>query len=272
MKNIKYILLIITGIFFTACTDVVDVDLETGPTRLVVDAQLQWLKGTDGSEQVIKLSTTTGYYEQEIPVVTNATVFITNSEGTVFTFNENNGTGNYICNNFIPVIGEEYTLTVEYNEETYVGTETLYAVSEISEIVQDNEGGFGGDDIEVRIKWMDNPDEINYYMVRFDTDRLPYPDYDVMDDEFFQGNEMFTFIDDEDFEAGDVVDMKLYGISEQYFNYMMTLLGVTEGGGSPFQTPPVGVRGNMVNIDNEDNFPVGYFSITETDKTSYTIQ
>ena len=61
MKNIKYILLILTVFFFSACEEVVDVDLNTAPPRLVVDASINWVKGTDGSQQTIKLTMTGSY-------------------------------------------------------------------------------------------------------------------------------------------------------------------------------------------------------------------
>ncbi|RWX01630.1 DUF4249 family protein [Flavobacterium cerinum] len=275
MKNIKYILLILTAVFFTACEKVVDVDLDTAAPRLVVDASINWLKGTDGSQQKIKLTTTTGYYSKDIPIVSGATVFITNTTtNTVFNFTETAGTGEYFCNNFLPVINNTYVLTVMHNGETYNATEKLYAVPKISRVIQDNEGGFLNEDIEIRFFFMDNPAENNFYLIRYDTDVLPYADYNVLDDEFFQGNEMFDFIDNEDFKAGDVVGLNLYGISERYNNYMSIVISMVEGGAGsgPFQTPPVNVRGNMVNQTNSKNFAYGYFRLSESDKLEYTIQ
>lgn len=274
MKNIKYILLILTVFFFSACEEVVDVDLNTAPPRLVVDASINWVKGTDGSQQTIKLTMTGSYYENTVPTVSGATVFVTNSANTVFDFIETPGTGEYVCTNFVPVIGETYNLTVQHDGQTYTATETLYAAPEISNVIQDNEGGFLNEDIEVRFFFMDNGLENNFYLVRFDTDVLPYPDYDALKDEFFQGNEMFDFIDHEDFKTGDVVGLRLYGVSERYYNYMMILISMVEGGAGsgPFQTPPVNARGNILNPTNEDNFALGYFRLGEVSSVDYTIQ
>jgi hypothetical protein len=275
MKNIKYIILILTVFFFSACEEVVDVDLNTAPPRLVIDASIDWVKGTDGSLQTIKLTQTTDYYQETVPTVSGATVFITNSANTVFDFIEIPDTGEYVCTNFVPVIGESYTLTVQHDGQTYNATETLYAVPEISNVVQDNEGGFLNEDIEVRFFFMDNGLEDNFYLVRFDADDvLPYPDYDALKDEFFQGNEMFDFIDNEDFKPGHVVGLRLYGVSERYYNYMMILISMVEGGAGsgPFQTPPVNARGNIVNFADENNFALGYFRLGEVSSVDYTIQ
>lgn len=273
MKKLLYITCILSTLVFTGCEEVVDVDLDTAAPRLVVEASINWTKGTAGNEQTVRLSTTAGYYQTEVPAVSNATVFITNSTGTVFNFTETPGTGYYVCNNFEPVINETYTLTVINGDETYTATESLYAVPEIGTIQQDNEGGFLGDEIEVRFFFQDNGAEDNWYMTRFAADVFPYPDYDVEDDNFTQGNEMFSFISDEDFASGQVLDIKLYGISERYYNYMQILLNVAGGGGGgPFETPPATVHGNLVNQTNEANYALGYFRLSEVDALLYTIQ
>lgn len=274
MKNIKYILLLFTMVFFVSCEEVVDIDLDTAAPRLVVDASINWVKDTPGNSQRIKLTTTTGYYQNEIPAATGATVFITNGANTVFDFIETPGSGEYFCDNFVPEIDQTYTLTIVYQGETYTATEKLYAVPEISRVEQNDEGGFLGENIEVRFFYQDNALEDNFYMVRFDTEVLPYPDYDVLNDEFFQGNEMFDFIDDEDFKAGQPLGIRLYGVSERYYNYMMIVISMIEGGGGsgPFQTPPVNARGNMINQTNEKNYALGYFRLGEVDTLNYVIQ
>lgn len=273
MKNIKYILLILTVFLFAACEEVVDVDLNTGPPRLVVDASINWVKGTDGSQQKIKLTMSGSYYENTVPVVSGATVFITNSTNTVFDFIETPGTGIYECTNFVPLIGETYTLTVQHNAETYTATETLYATPNIDEYTQTNDGGFTGDNIEIEYFFQDSPNEKNFYMARIDTNIYPFPHYGALKDEFEQGNQMSLIVSDEDLKAGDFVGIKFYGISERYYNYMSILISVTEGGtgSGPFQTPPVNARGNIVNQTNENNFAMGYFRLGEETPVDYTI-
>ena len=80
MKNIIILLTIIIPSFFLhSCEEVVNVDLKTEAPRLVVDAGINWYKGTAGNEQKIKLTTTTDYYSHTIPVVLGATVSIKNA-------------------------------------------------------------------------------------------------------------------------------------------------------------------------------------------------
>jgi Domain of unknown function (DUF4249) len=273
MKKLLYITILLSGFLFTGCEEVVDVDLDTAAPRLVVDASINWVKGTAGNEQTIRLTTTSGYYETTVPPVSNATVYITSGSGNIYNFTESASPGYYTCTNFEPEIGQTYTLTVINGDQAYTATETLYAVPEIGNIVQDNEGGFFGEDIEVRFYYQDNGAENNWYMVRFDANVLAFPDYDVMDDSFTQGNEMFGIFIDEDLAPGDVLDIKLYGTSQRFYNYMLKLLEVAgSGGGGPFDTPPATVRGNVVNTINEGNYALGYFRLSEVDTAQYTVQ
>ena len=61
MKYIYIITAIIFSFFLHSCEEVIDVDLKTEKPRLVVDAGINWYKGTAGEQQKIKLTTTTGY-------------------------------------------------------------------------------------------------------------------------------------------------------------------------------------------------------------------
>jgi Domain of unknown function (DUF4249) len=263
-----------TSIFFASCEEVIDLDLDTAAPRLVVDASINWIQGTDGSEQKIKLTMTGDYYGNTVPPVSGATVFITNSASTVFNFVETPNTGEYVCTDFVPAIGETYTLTVINDGETYTASEKLFAVPQIDNLVQDDEGGFTGDEVELRYYFQDNGAENNFYLARVDSDIYPFPHYGAIKDEFEQGNQMSVIVSDEDFEAGKIVDFKLYGISERYYNYMTILISLTEGGtgSGPFQTPPVNARGNIVNQTNQNNFALGYFRLSEVDAMTYTIQ
>lgn len=87
---------------------------------------------------MIKLSTTTGYYSAEFPTVSGATIVVTNTANTAFSFTETTNTGEYICTNFEPVIGETYLLTIILNGETYTATETLINAPSIEDSIEQN--------------------------------------------------------------------------------------------------------------------------------------
>ncbi|SFW46538.1 protein of unknown function [Sinomicrobium oceani] len=269
MKRFLFSILIIS-ILLMSCEDTIKADLDTADPRLVIDAGITWVKGTSGSEQVIKLSTTTGYYDTEIPVVSGATVYMTNGEEQVFDFVETPGTGNYVCNNFIPVIGEEYRLTVIADGITYEATERMISVPEISSVEQNEEGGFLGDEKEVKFYYQDDPEADNYYLTRFDVSFLATSEYDVSDDSFTQGNRMFENFSHEDMKTGDVVNIRFSGISERFYNYMSLVIDASDG--NSFSVPAANIRGNIRNQADEQDYPYGFFRLSQAEIISVTIE
>lgn len=270
----KYITLFVLALTMISCEDVVNVDLETAEPKLVIDASILWEKGTLGNEQTINLTTTTGYFNADIPKVSGATVYITNSSNTVFPFLETvPNSGAYVCTTFVPVINETYTLTVQYNGTTYRATAPLLATPTIDSIQQNTVQGFGGDEIQVKFFYQDNGAENNFYLVGVKNSKLAIPEYGVISDEFFQGNQMFGFYTNENLEANVQLRCKLEGITERYYNYMNKLLNIAGNqGGSPFSTPPATLRGNIINQTNEANYPLGYFHLSEVDYVDYTVE
>jgi hypothetical protein len=272
MKVITYISIAIALFFFVSCEDVVSVDLNTAAPRLVVDASINWQKGTDGAVQKIILSTTTDYYSNVIPKVTGAAVSIKNSEGSTFTFTETPNAGEYQCNNFEPIIGETYTLTLVYGGATYTATETMQSVTPIETVAQKNDAGFSGKDYEIIVSYQD-PLAKNFYMARFFADVFKTPTYMLIGDEFSNGNQKSWNFSHEDLKQGTSVAITHYGISENYFNYMSKIISASGNSNSgPFQTTPAAVRGNIVNQTNIDNYALGYFSLNEVDSENYIIK
>jgi hypothetical protein len=273
MRNIIAALtVLLVSLFSSSCEHVVDVELDTAPAKLVIDASIDWEKGTDGSIQKIKLSTTRGYYDTQIPIVSGATVQVANSANIVFNFIETPNTGEYVCSNFAPVIGETYVLTVISGGQSYTAIEKMIGSPNIGTIEQNNEAGFNGDEIEVKFYFQDNGNEDNNYMTSFETNITAYPYYSVFDDEFFQGNQSFGSYTYEDLEAGNQMKLSLYGISTNYMNYMNVLLNASQNQGGPWSTTPTNGRGNIVNQTDSGNFALGYFRLSEVDKRNYTVQ
>lgn len=275
-KTVKILSLIVllftTSFSFLSCEDVVEINLDTAPPRLVIDASIKWQKGTAGNEQTIKLTTTTDFYSSTIPTVSGATVFIIDGNGIQYDFIETPGTGNYVCTNFNPEIRQTYTLTVIHDSQVYTATESLIEVPTIDSIEQNENGGITGNQIEVKFFYQDNGLIDNYYLINFNASNALLPIIDVIDDEFFQGNQMFAYLAN-DLNAGDSIQLQLNGISQTYYNYMNILLGIAgTNGGSPFQTPPATVRGNIVNQTNFNNFALGFFRLSEIDTVSYIVE
>ena len=272
MKKLIIILLVVSSFVFTSCEEVIQVDTITAPPRLAIEAAINWQKETEGNIQTIKLTSTTGYFETKIPVVSGAVVYIKNSSNTVFNFIETPNTGIYICSNFIPVVNETYTLTIISNGQTYTATETMRSVAPITKLVQNDNGGFTGKDIEVKTYFNDPADEENFYLYRYDYKNLKKIYLYTDEDTFFNGNEFFSITQNDSLIVGDKIDITHIGISKSYYNYMNIIINLARDSGGPFQTPPANARGNVINITKPGNYPLGYFSVSETDAREYTIK
>jgi hypothetical protein len=272
MKNIKIVLVFIGLILISGCEKVVDIDLNTMEPKLVIDATIKWQKGTVGNVQTIKLSTTTSYYNNQIPTVSGATVFITDAANNVFNFVESNVAGSYVCLNFTPVLNRNYTLTVNSNGSTYIATETLKPVPQIDRIEQINNTGFTGKDTEIKTYYTDNGLTEDYYLFKFKPSYTAIPLYFAQEDLNFQGNQIFGLFRSDKLKPGQNFEVTLSGISKQYYNYMRILISIAgNSSGSPFQSPSATVRGNIINSTNEANYPLGYFSLSEQDYRNYIV-
>ena len=274
----KFLLLILIS---ASCEDVIDVPVQTAPSRLVVEASLDWEKGTSGNEQKIILSTSTAFFDTPTnTAATGASVKVTNdSSGAEFIFTDQNN-GEYTTSDFVPVINQSYTLEVAHEGETYSAQETLFAVPVITDIFQDREDGFDEEELEVHVVFTDPPEEGNNVFFKFQRQGDLLPSLEVGFDEFINGNEVDWWIeleeDDEtdkleSFQPGDIVDIEMYAISTSYKDYLEILISQI-GGVGLFEATPVAVKGNVINLTNADNYAHGYFRLTEFNRVSYTFE
>lgn len=280
-KYIQRTFLFALLITFISCDDPIDVDLTEAAPRLVIEASLDWEQGTAGNNQVVKLSTSTPFFDNDVDTsVAGASVKVTNDDtGTEFIFTDQND-GNYTTNSFVPVLNNSYTLEVIFNGEVYNATETMTPITGINEVFQSLEGGFDEDLLDVNITYNDPQEMGDFYMIRLQEVGDLFPIIETRSDEFTNGNvqdEFFEKDDDDDnpdnqFDPGDSVNIKLFGISERYYNYITLLVEQYDSAGNPFATTPAEIRGNCINITNADNYAFGYFRVTQFDQVDYTFQ
>ncbi len=256
-----------------SCEKTIDVDLQTAEPKLVIDASIDWTKGTTGNEQKIRLSTTTDYYNPAFPTVSGATIFITNTANTVFNFVASTKAGEYVCSNFVPVIGDTYTLTVKLNGSTYTAVETLIGVPQIeSNITQTATGGMTGDEMEIQFFYQDDGTKDNYYMAGITSTHVAFTEYSLESDEMYQGKMMFQFYSHEDLKAGAPLNIKLYGISKRFFDFFGKTLLASGDDTGPFPATPAKVRGNIVNQTDAKNYALGYFRLSEVVTRDYIVK
>ena len=250
MKTIKILTFIFSlAILFTACQDVIDIDLDSVEPKLVIDAVVS-------DSVVVKISKSTDYFEPGIyPPVSNAVVTITNGSGNTDRLQETS-TGIY-TENQTGIEGNEYTLEVEVDGEVYAGTVEMpykVAIDSISiEPTPDYMEFSGGYLVNCHLN--DPAGVENYYrLIVSNINQLSEPDdiLYVYDDAFVDGNEISMRWDEEQFFEQDTVVVELQTLAESTYDYYRTLSSLFESG-------MIGNANPSNPITNLSNGALGYF-------------
>ncbi|WP_299159248.1 DUF4249 domain-containing protein [uncultured Tenacibaculum sp.] len=265
--------LFITTLLLISCTEKIDIAVPNGGARLVIDASIGWVKGTTGKNQIIKLSTSTAYFDANpnTPATGAKVKVIKENDGTEFVFLDQ-GNGSYIATNFIPELNQTYVLEIVYNSKTYSATETLIPVVDITKVEQTISMEANEENVKVTIYFNDPANEANYYLGEFVPSFNPSLNLQPLEDRFTNGNQNFMEFEDKDLITGSTLVISLYGVSKQYYNFINLLLRQSDsGGGSPFQTTPVQLKGNCKNLADPNEEVLGYFRLGQVVRTTYTI-
>ncbi|WP_435415958.1 DUF4249 family protein [Polaribacter aestuariivivens] len=269
MKNIKIIFVFLT-LIFASCEKVVDIDVPTIPPKLIIDASFEVFfdENPVTANNVVKLKLSADYFDETIPVVTNATVFLTNlNDNTVINFADVNLDGNYEpTSSFIPEDNIIYELTVIHDNQTYKGKATKVKSTPLTSVVQGDKTLFSGEETELKVDFTDDGTVENHYLFDF-TQNI----YLALEDRYFNGSDynFSYFYQEDEIELPTNVTIKMTGISKEYYTYFRVLIDQSgQNAGGPFQSVPSSLLGNMINTTNEENFPLGYFHIGESDTFS----
>ncbi|MDO3694758.1 hypothetical protein QVZ41_07880 [Wenyingzhuangia sp. chi5] len=283
----KYIYLLFLILTTISCTEEIVIDdLDNVDPRLVIEASIDINKYNNSYKtQTIKLSQTTSYYSNKYPQVKNAVISVTdengNSMGTFLDVNpaipNDEEDGVYTAVDFTqPNLGDKYFLSITVDGETYTAEDTYTGIVDINEINQQTIS-FGDDIIQINVN-IDNEIGVdNYYLTKIDSPFRIISEYGSGNDEEFTEEpgknnfDVITYIDEE-LEKDMKIDISLYGISKNYQNYLSKLFLIAQGSNGPFSTAPASVRGNILNTTNQDNYALGYFSVNQFIKTSYTVE
>ena len=272
MKKIVFIITL-AAFFFTSCEKVVDIDVPSIEPKLIVDAafEVYFDESPIRAVNIVKLKLSADYFDETIPVVTDAIVFLTNlSDNTIINFADVNLDGSYEpVTAFIPADAITYELTIIHDGATYKGTATKIKSTPLTSAVQGDETLFAGNETEVKINFTDAGPEQNFYLFDFTNNRFV-----SIEDRFFNNVDYnFSFFyGEDDIELPATVTIKMSGVSKEYYTYFRVLSSQSgQSGGGPFETVPSSLLGNMINNTNEDNFPLGYFHIGETDAVTLNL-
>jgi hypothetical protein len=271
-------------VVMTACERVVNVDLQEGPKRLVVEARIERVRGKVSGVQRIRLTTTQPYFSTTAPPpARGAVVRVTDGTGQVTAFTEvASEPGTYATSALVATVGTSYTLTIDFEGERYQATDQMQSVVPIDSLYFDAPTGFFGPQEKPRatIDFRDPEGVRNFYLWDQFTDgvRLSTPDSSfrirvVASDEVIDGQEVTGFQPYGGIvvEPGQVILVRQVALSEQAYRYYFALSDQTSNDGSPFAVTPASVRGNVANVTRPSHLALGYFIAAEVAEARATV-
>ncbi|MCO4779330.1 MAG: DUF4249 family protein [Flavobacteriaceae bacterium] len=274
MKYFSALLLFALTISLFSCEDVIEVEVQNTTPRLVIDAQFNIFTALEAPrlEGGVKLSMSANYFDEELPVVKDALVTITHlNSGLEYPLLFDESIGMFVPDkiDFLTDFNSKYELSVLHQGQAYTGSTVFVPVPPILKAVQGTKTLFSGDETEIILSFQDFSEREDFYLYDFGQEI-----YRPIEDRFFQGEEfVFShFYSSGEVKVGDIITIKAHGVEEQYYNYFNLILTLTDSNGGPFQSLPASSRGNILNVTQPDNYPLGYFLISESDQKQLLIE
>jgi len=271
------------ALFGSGCERVVDLDLEPGPVRLVIEGGVRRPIGGTDSTQMIRLTTTDQLSsDRPPPPVRGALVEVSDEQGHSWSFAE--GEPGIYRAAFWPVVGERYLLRIEVDGERYEGSDVVRAVPPIDSLYfefEESNIAVGDEGFRAAIDYTDPAGVENYYLweqlIDGESSLTPDPGNRfrvIGDDNFIDGARITAYqpYDEAIVEPGQTVVVRQVALSERSYRWLFALFEQSgDGQGSIFSVPPASVRGNVANLTNPEHYPLGYFLAAQVAEASATL-
>lgn len=279
MKKIIYLAILLVSL--SSCEDVIDVDVPETTPKLIVDALIRVDENEPITTVRIKTNLTSSFFDDIQPTDVEQ-ITITNPDYIGFgSLDENFITLQKVSSGLYEgskrtdfFISGELQLSIQHQDQRYLASTSYAPTSPIETLEQGSGTLFSGNETEILVAFTDNLEQDNFYLFDFD-----FNEYLVTEDEFYPGQTFqFSYFYDDGLDSGQTINVSLLGVDESFYNYMNQLIVQAGGDQGPFQTPAATVRGNLINVtdidnvENSDNFALGYFSVSQTFTASLTIE
>jgi hypothetical protein len=274
----KRILLLFLGtILIISCEDVIDIDPPAEEPRLVVDGLVRVNPESPLIRLGIKVSETSAF-SGEIPPTDLKQITL---GALVLQDTANPGSGIYE-NYFSPVAlqqGGDNLLQIQHKDQRYLARGYYTPSSRIDTLFQ-GEGNSFNDHTEIVVSFTDDEELQNFYLLDFGSGNFM-----VTSDNFYSGKtQTISYIYDRKLEPGTKLTVSILGIDRSFYNYMNKLIEQSQDETDLFQTPVSTLRGNIINVteidnidyfdnvDQANNYALGYYAIAETFSKTLVIE
>ena len=240
MKPLKYLSFLAALILFVSCEEVVEIDLNSSSPTVVVEGNI-----SAGSTASLHLSYTSDYFSNDqSPDITNAVVTIANSNGESEIL-KSAGDGQYVGEKMLGEENTTYTISIDLGDKFFEGKSTILTPSSLvklqfEEATFSRPGGgshFGADadslpEYNIHIQFTDDLLQENYYMLRIrQGDSINDFSSSLYQDKFYEDYGMISIVPMMyNFKEGDMVNVKIYTIDFDTYNFYNQLSDVSGGG------------------------------------------
>lgn len=266
MKKLIIILSIFAAI--TSCTEKIEIELDSTYDRLVVEGHIT----TDTTKHWVRLTHSKDYYgDQPASTISYAEVMLSDGNQTIELLENPNNPGYYETPaDFYGETNKTYSIDVKLTEEIaetnrYESSCYLPPVGEIDSIQLVYNEDWEGYEVNI-YAW--EPPSVDFYNFQVLKNNVMLSDtideWWISDDRFFNGNYtngiMVGFLDANNPEEkpvpGDVITLKMSGITKDYYNFILQLQDQTSEYRNPlFSGPPANV---ITNIEGATGFFAAY--------------
>jgi hypothetical protein len=251
MKKIFFNLLATIAFAITSCEEVIDYELRTADTKLVVEGLITNQQGP----YTVRLSNTKGYLEEgRTPGVNGAIVTISDNHGNAETL-EQTGDGLYQTKTLQGTPGYTYYLHVVVDGKTYTAQSYMPTVSTIDSLTFEyHKKTHMEDEGYLPILHFADPagKGNNYRWNVYVNGALDPDELAVLNDELYDGSyghASMGFI----IQKGDHLRVELMSIDKPAYNFWYALVNQQNSTGGPFESTPANAPSNI------SGGAIGYF-------------
>jgi len=247
------LLALLTMVVGLACKKVIQVNLHEASSRVVIEGEITDIPGI----YQVKISRTVPYSDDNIfPPVQGAIVQVTDSNnGILYPFVETYP-GLYTCK-FTGVIRHTYQLTVNADNQLYTASSTMPAGVRLDSVTfAVNTNLNGKKEINAVVNFQDPPVPGNYYQFIEYLNGRQIPDIFVFENRLSKGRyiEQALYNDSSYLQKGDTLEMKMYCVDKNIYNYFFSLAQIIGNNGGFQSASPANPNTNLT------GGALGYFS------------
>ncbi|AGA78787.1 hypothetical protein Echvi_2541 [Echinicola vietnamensis DSM 17526] len=268
----KYIgLLVLLSVTLMGCEDVIELDLDEGAPRIAIEGIVTDQPGP----YTVTITESVGFYDDNVfPSISGAYVEISDDQGNVEVLAEKEA-GVYQTASLQGQRGVTYTLTVEYDGQTYTAESKMPEEQVVIDSLGfrfEEESLLNDEGYYFKAYFEDPPGLGDYYSFNVFVNGEVYVfDFDgemIEDDNFWLYSDKYTDGNAQDYdfphtlEEGDDVYVELRHLDKSTYDYYRMLVDVIDGGGVAPSNP----------ISNFGDTALGYFGAFSVSSIEDTVE